>query len=143
MRSPCRITVLRHEFIQRYRIAANPFEHTHARRDPQESGELLRRGLAAMLTHRTDRRDADRRGATQMLSRTCELFVPNAEASARPATSCVIVCLLTCSPAHLRVCAVERSAVSGMRALFAPGLLRDQRLRHAMSAPRRPGCVLT
>ena len=48
--------VLRHEFIQRYRIAANPFEHTHARRDPQESGELLRRGLAAMVTHRTDRR---------------------------------------------------------------------------------------
>jgi hypothetical protein len=83
MRSPCRITVLRHEFIQRYRIAANPFEHTHARRDPQESGELLRRGLAAMVTHRTDRRDADLRGATQMLSRTCELFVPNAEASAR------------------------------------------------------------
>jgi hypothetical protein len=58
-----------------------------------------------MLTHRTDRRDADLRGATQMLSRTCELFVPNAEASARPATSCVIVCLLTCSPAHLLTCA--------------------------------------
>ena len=36
-----------------------------------------------------------------MLSRTFELFVPNAEASARLATYCVIVCLLTCSPARL------------------------------------------
>lgn len=41
-----------------------------------------------------------------MLSRTCELFVPNAEASARPATSCVIVCLLTCTsvPSSCRLC---------------------------------------
>jgi hypothetical protein len=37
--------VLRHEFIQRYRIAANPFEHTCTRGEtPQESGELLRVG---------------------------------------------------------------------------------------------------
>jgi hypothetical protein len=97
MRSPCRITVLRHEFIQRYRIAANPFEHTHARRDPQESGELLRRGLAAMVTHRTDRRDADLRGATQMLSRTCELFVPNVEAEAQARTSRAVLWRLTCA----------------------------------------------
>ena len=73
-----------------------------------------------------------------MLSRTCELFVPNAEASARLATSRVVMSLL-----HLRVCAVELRAVSGMRALFTPDLLRDQRAWHGMSVPRRPGCVLT